>query len=144
MKQQLNCILLVDDDEPTNYLNKMILDKMNCARQIKIAQSGKEAIELLKKAYSKSGDSNVCQPDLILLDINMPAMDGWEFLELFRMIANGGQQKTVLVMLTTSLNPDDEIRSAGIEQVTAFKNKPLSREMMEDIMNSYFENNNNN
>lgn len=142
MKQQLNCILLVDDDEPTNYLNKMILDRMNCARQVKIAQSGKEALEVLKKAYDAAPGTGDCQPDLIFLDINMPAMDGWEFLELFRMIANRGSQKTVLVMLTTSLNPEDEIRSSGIAEVTAFKNKPLSREMIEDIMGTYFRNSN--
>ena len=82
MKTKLNCILLVDDDEPTNFLNQMVIEELDIAEQIRVAQNGQEALTYLKK--TGIGDENFPLPDLILLDINMPAMNGWEFLERYR------------------------------------------------------------
>lgn len=135
MKKKLKSILLIDDDEPTNFLNKMILEEMGCADSIAVAQSGREAISYLT---SSKNNEPFPMPDLIFLDINMPAMDGWEFLELFRIMADRREKKSVMVMLTTSLNPEDEIRSAGIAEVTSYKNKPLSKKMIEEIMQNHF------
>lgn len=73
---------------------------------------------------------------MIFLDINMPSMNGWEFIEQFRKIRSGSS--IVLVMLTTSLNPDDEFLSRKIPEITVFKNKPLTRTMVEGLLNEYF------
>src|SRR5258708_38807455 len=116
MSIQLNCILLIDDDEPTNFLNKMTLEQAGCTRQIRIAQSGQEALEYLQ--------ITVQRPDLIFLDINMPAMDGWEFLERYRGLPPARKADIVLIMLTTSLNPDDEKRTRTIPEVAGVLNKP--------------------
>jgi CheY-like chemotaxis protein len=130
MSIQLNCILLIDDDEPTNFLNKMTLEQAGCTRQIHIAQSGQEALDYLRDATPR--------PDLIFLDINMPAMDGWEFLERYRSLPPARKADIVLIMLTTSLNPDDELRTRAIPEVSGFENKPLNQEQLNNLLKKYF------
>jgi len=132
MSIQLNCILLIDDDEPTNFLNRLTLEQAGCARQIQVAQSGHEALEYLRNA--------ALRPDLIFLDINMPAMDGWEFLERYRGLPSSRKADIVLIMLTTSLNPDDEKRTLAIPEVSGFEHKPLSQEQLHVLLNRYFSN----
>src|SRR5215212_10175209 len=101
MERKLNCVLLIDDDEPTNFFNQIIIENTGCAEEIKTAQSGQEALEYLTN-ISGSDKSFPC-PDLIFLDINMPAMNGWEFLEKYRTLDGHLKGKVMIVMLTTSL-----------------------------------------
>ena len=140
MKEKLNTILLVDDDEPTNYLNKIILEEVGCAERIEVAQSAKEAINYLTGTgkYDQKGKT-IPPPELIFLDINMPAMDGWEFIDIYKELQKRG--KVVMVMLTTSLNPEDEERSKMIAEVSGYRNKPLTKEMVTEIIANYFRNN---
>ena len=130
MSKKLSTVLLIDDDEPTNYLNKLIIEETGCAEKIKVVQSGNEAIKYLAHTGKK-----VPPPELIFLDINMPAMDGWEFLEEYKKISKG---KVVMFMLTTSLNPDDEERSKMIKEISGFKNKPLTKEIVLEILENHF------
>jgi CheY-like chemotaxis protein len=134
--KQLNCILLIDDDEPTNFLNKMTLEQSGCTRHIRIAQSGQAALEYLRGVP----DNDCPRPDLIFLDINMPAMDGWEFLAQYQTLPAEKKADTVLIMLTTSLNPDDEKRTLQIPEVSGFENKPLNQSQMERLLKKYFSN----
>jgi CheY-like chemotaxis protein len=134
MSTQLNCILLIDDDEPTNFLNRLTLEQANCTRDIRIAQSGQEALDYLRD-YGKEQSP---RPDLIFLDINMPAMDGWEFLEKYRSLPPERKADIVLIMLTTSLNPDDELRTKSIPEVSGFENKPLSQHRVNHLLEKYF------
>lgn len=134
--KQLNCILLIDDDEPTNFLNKMTLEQSGCTRHIRIAQSGQAALE-----YLRGVPVDDCpRPDLIFLDINMPAMDGWEFLAQYQTLPVEKKADTVLIMLTTSLNPDDEKRTLEIPEVSGFENKPLNQGQLERLLKKYFSN----
>lgn len=134
MKNKLNCILLVDDDEPTNFLNKMILEDVNCAEDVKVAESGLSALNYLENATGEKGSS----PDLIFLDINMPAMNGWEFLERYSNLEKQHKANVVIVMLTTSLNPDDRAKASKIPDVSGFETKPLTPEKLESILKKYF------
>ena len=131
--KQLNCILLIDDDEPTNFLNKKTLEQSNCARHIKIAHSGQAALD-----YLRGSDDEYLRPDLIFLDINMPAMDGWEFLAQYKTLPKEKKADTILIMLTTSLNPDDEKRTLAIPEISGFEHKPLSKVRLEKLLNKYF------
>ena len=134
MSTQLNCILLIDDDEPTNFLNRLTLEQAGCTRDIRIAQSGQEALDYLRSC----GQDKPPRPDLIFLDINMPAMDGWEFLERYRSLPQERKADIVLIMLTTSLNPDDEVRTRSIPEVAGFENKPLSHQRLTLLLEKYF------
>ena len=136
MKNKLNCILLVDDDEPTNFLNKLILEEIDCAKTIQVADNGMSALNYLKKT---DGESNDCPcPDLIFLDINMPAMNGWEFLERYTQLEEHRKANVVVVMLTTSLNPDDRARASKFSDVSGFETKPLTAEKLENILQKHF------
>lgn len=138
MKTKLNCILLIDDDEPTNFLNRMTVEQSGCARHVVIAQSGQEALDFLM-GHGPGGTVVDClHPDLIFLDINMPAMDGWEFLEKYKQLPKEQKASIVLIMLTTSLNPDDEEKTRHIPEIAGFENKPLKEPQLEQILKKYF------
>jgi CheY-like chemotaxis protein len=135
MKSKLNSVLLIDDDEPTNIFTTIILEEYGCADYIHIAHSGPEALDYL------SGNAHAVKahrPDLIFLDINMPGMDGWEFLEEYKKLAKERHSKAIVVMLTTSLNPDDRIRADRIPEITCFESKPLTEEKINRILKEHF------
>jgi CheY-like chemotaxis protein len=137
MKQKLNCVLLIDDDEPTNFLSNMFIEDANCSKHIETTQSGQEALKYLSdslQAEDKSGP----YPDLIFLDINMPAMDGWEFLDKYKNLKKEDQQKVVIIMLTTSLNPDDALKAYESPEISGFENKPITNEKLDKILKKYF------
>ena len=134
MKQKLNCILLIDDDEATNYLNKMVVDKSGCTEKCIAVESGFDALEYLK---SKE-DGEYPQPDLIFLDINMPAMNGWEFLLEYEKLEACQQGHIVVVMLTTSLNPDDEEKANSLGYIEGFMSKPLTIPKLMSVVEKYF------
>ncbi|MBS1567193.1 MAG: response regulator [Bacteroidetes bacterium] len=134
MKKKLSCILLVDDDEPTNFLNRLTLEDAGCAERVQVAPGGQAALDYLVSA--DGGKTPL--PNLIFLDINMPAMDGWEFLSRYQELQKAQQAEVVVVMLTTSLNPEDEIRARGIPAISGFRCKPLTRDMLDSLMRVYF------
>lgn len=135
MERKLDCILLIDDDEPTNFLNQVIIESSGCTKQIKSVQSGEEALAYLK---NQCVDGTAFSPDLIFLDINMPAMNGWEFLEKYRTLTNEFKMKVVIVMLTTSLFPEDVALANEIPEVAAFEHKPLTEEKLKAILKKIF------
>lgn len=139
MTQKLNCILLIDDDEPTNFFSSMLLEQADCTEHIQIAESGQQALNYLTSSEQDSGHSiDFPCPAIIFLDINMPAMDGWEFLEKYRALEKKHQGKIIIIMLTTSLNPDDEVRAGKIPEISGFENKPLTIEMINRVVKNYY------
>lgn len=139
MNKKLACILLVDDDEPTNYLNRIILEQSHCVTNIQVVRSGQDALNYLtnKGSFARNG-REYPRPDLIFLDINMPAMDGWEFLEKYRQLPEDQKGRIVMIMLTTSLDPDDEQKAKEMPEIAGFRHKPLTKEMFEQTMREYF------
>jgi CheY-like chemotaxis protein len=133
------CILFIDDDEPTNFLNKLIVDEMRCAEHVQIVHSGREALDYLTQSgpYQNNGNSYP-RPDLIFLDINMPGMDGWEFLDHYKKLPDNQKGNIVMVMLTTSLNPDDAKAAEQYAEIAGFENKPLQSEIIQKILSRYF------
>ena len=130
--------MLIDDDEPTNFLNKMLIEETGVAHEVRVAQSAREALDYLSgKLPGITGDTPPA-PDLIFLDINMPAMDGWEFLDRYRQLPSAQKAAIVMIMLTTSLNPDDHLRAREIPEVSGFEHKPLKAHRLKEILESYF------
>ncbi len=132
MKRKLSCILLVDDDPDDNFFHQRIINKMNITDMIAVAKNGIEALEYLRK-------ENQCIPELIFLDINMPMMNGWEFLDEYKSLDAKQKARITIMMLTTSANPDDIKRANEIEDVTGIKTKPLSVEMLNEILAIHFQ-----
>lgn len=139
MKVKLNCILLVDDDEPTNFLNKIAIEEVECTHQIKVIPGAREALDYLSCAGQPAPKNKECPtPEIIFLDINMPAMDGWEFLEKYRQLPQAQKASIVMIMLTTSLNPDDQQRAGAIPEIDGFEHKPLRIDRLKEVLKNYF------
>ncbi|AEL28513.1 response regulator [Cyclobacterium sp. 1_MG-2023] len=134
MTKKVKCILLIDDDEPTNFLHKIIINDSGRAEKVVAVHSGFEALEYLEKMEG----GKYPQPELIFLDINMPAMNGWEFLEEYDQLDEGKKGKIVVVMLTTSINPDDKEKALSKGFINGFFNKPLTVEMIEKVIDENF------
>ena len=139
MKKKLNCVLLVDDNESDNFLHKRVLEKAGIANHIDVALNGQEALDfLIEKGRHGNPHSNYNQPELILLDINMPVMDGWEFLEVYNKLEATQKAKIVFIMLTTSLNPSDKVKAETLLDSNCFRYKPLTTGMINEIMENHF------
>jgi len=124
-------ILLVEDDAITNFINKRLINKMQETCCVGITYNGLEGIKYINSCIEDGRPV----PELILLDINMPVMDGFEFLEEFQKLRL--QQKVVIVMLTTSnhINDLDKLFRSGNSDIIA---KPLTDEKFASIMEKYF------
>lgn len=130
MKKKLNCILLIDDDSSCNFFHERLLKKMDCVESIEVASNGKEGLDFLKSKKNR--------PDIIFLDINMPKMNGWEFLEEYEKLSEEEKSKIIVVMLTSSLNPDDRTKAENFGTVKAFNPKYLDKEAVEKLLQDYF------
>lgn len=137
--KKLNSVLLIDDDMATNFISKMLIKKVGITEHIETTLNGREALDYLTNSgkYEKS-DGIFPKPMLILLDINMPVMDGWEFVEAFSKLEENQKENIVIVMLTSSLNPDDKEKASHFSVISGFQNKPLTMERLTLIMNTYF------
>lgn len=129
---KLSCTLLVDDDQVTNFTNQMLLEDMEVSEKVLVAHNGKEALQVIEQVCGEKD----C-PQLILLDINMPVMNGFEFLKVYEKLNLVQKKSVVIVMLTTSLNPHDVdlLKEAPIQD---FLNKPLTEEMVKALLKKHF------
>jgi CheY-like chemotaxis protein len=126
--------MLVDDDQNDNYFHSREIKKTNLAIVILTKNSGMEALEYLKS----KNDTNNIQPELIFLDINMPQMNGWEFLQEYNRLDKELQSGKIIMMLTSSKNPDEVRRAMTFSVVSDYISKPLTKEILEDIIKNYF------
>ena len=133
MKKKLNCIMLVDDNPDDNFMHQYVINDMQVCERIEVALNGEEAIEYLR-------DKADTPPELIFLDINMPRMNGWEFIDEYKHLDAEKKSKVVIMMLTTSVNPSDRERAERIQEITGFETKPLIRENLQKILDEHFAN----
>ena len=130
---KLDYVLLVDDDEVTNFVHESLLEGMDVAKELLVAKNGQEAIDLIRE-HCLGHDG--C-PSLIFLDINMPVMNGFEFLDAYHQLENDLNKSIIIVMLTSSLNPND-IERAKETGVNEFLNKPLTEENLKTVLDKHF------
>ena len=119
----LKKILLIDDHEAEHFLLKAMVSDYDDTIEVLSAYDGEEGLEILKQEHETL--------DCILLDINMPRMDGFEFLEAASEVLGPMFSQTSVAMLTTSLDPDDQRRAMAFPMVKAFLNKPLTHDHVE-------------
>jgi CheY-like chemotaxis protein len=138
MMTKINCILLVDDNEADNVLHKIVLDDANVCNYVKVATDGVNALEYIINAGKPGQEAEYPKPDLILLDINMPRMNGFEFLDEYHKLDERLKAKVTIVMLTTSLNPEDKKTATSYTEVKGFETKPLTLEILNELLEKYF------
>jgi CheY-like chemotaxis protein len=135
----LYCILLVDDDTATNVVNRIIINRLNLNTHIEVTLNGKQAMDYLtyKGQYNYSS-THPPQPGIIFLDINMPLMNGWEFIAEYDKLPKEQKENIIVVMVSSSLNPEDKKRAASNSTITKFVSKPLNREVIEKLVEENF------
>jgi CheY-like chemotaxis protein len=131
----LSMILLIDDDFTTNYLHKKIISKSEIDLPIEVANNGKEGIDKLLALNKTINDKDTLV--LIFLDINMPVMDGWGFLEIFNEIKSTLNFGTNLFIVSSSINPDDEDRAKNDPEVLDYFPKPLTVDRLLKLKANY-------
>lgn len=126
--KKLKSIMLIDDNADDNFFHERVIKKCQAAERVIIEQSAEAALDFLQLNEQNP-------PDLIFLDINMPGMNGWEFLNEYAKLKKN-QQRPVVIMLTTSENPDDLAKAASITY--DLRSKPLTKEILEEVIGKYF------
>jgi CheY-like chemotaxis protein len=134
--KKINCILLVDDNETDNEFHISRILKSGVCDNGKVAEDGQKGLEYIHKAIQD--DTEYPKPDIIFLDINMPKVNGFEFLEEYHKLADGMKSKTIIIMLSTSLNPDDRAKALKYKEVGEFQYKPLTIDVIKEISEKYF------
>jgi CheY-like chemotaxis protein len=125
--------MLIDDNEDDNFFHSRVIRKNGLADNVLVMPSAREALE-----YLKLKDPKRIKPDLILLDINMPGMNGWEFLDAYQGLEKDERSDMIIVMLTTSENPDDRRKSLAFNFVCNFQTKPLTKEKLQEVITENF------
>ncbi len=129
--KKFNSILLIDDNPAENNYNKIVIEDMNIADNIEIAENGLDALNYLN-------NTNNPFPELIILDLYIPKMNGWEFIEEYRKFDSIKKSDTILVILSNTSNPADIKRAKEIKEVTDFELKPLNSHKLNEILERNF------
>jgi len=134
MPKPIRCILLVDDDPDDNFFHQLVIEESGYCETVRIAENGQKALDYL----TQTDHPDYLQPDVIMLDINMPGMNGFEFLDRYHQLPASQKSRLILLMLTTSLNPADRQRAIGMGEVAGYYSKPLTKDMIQKVVDTYF------
>jgi CheY-like chemotaxis protein len=141
MMKKLSGVLLIDDDDTTNFLNQRLLDRMKVTDHVRTFVNGKQAFDYLYNVsnnnYEKE-NNEYFKPELIFLDINMPVMDGFEMLELYERLDSNFRKNIVMAVLTTSTHPQDT--SSSKRYNAEYLTKPLTTEKVNALLKKHFAN----
>jgi CheY-like chemotaxis protein len=131
-EKKYRTVMLIDDNEIDNLINQKMIEAASVTENIYTHTGAKSAIEFLRN-MEKMDVAEKVLPDVIFLDIDMPLMDGFQFLEEFEKLGSVAKNKCKIVMLTSSINPQDYSRSKKYTNVKMYLNKPLSHESISKL-----------
>ena len=128
-KPPYSFVMLIDEDQIDNIINQKIIESNQFAEKIQVFQTGQRALDYLAENFQ----DETKLPDLIFLDINMPIMDGFQFLEEFEKLQEPVLDKCKIIMLSSSISPRDIDRAASNKFVKKYLNKPLNSRYLQAI-----------
>lgn len=130
MEYKYKKAMVIDDNQIDLYIAEMIMATTKFAEKVICVSSAKEALAYLKPLYESPEEL----PSLIFLDINMPEMTGFDFLNEYQHLPENIRQKCIIMMLTTSLDEDDRMQAEGNQFVRKFLNKPLDKDKLDQLI----------
>lgn len=120
-------ILLIDDDDVFNFVHKRIIERIEMGVEVVVMDSCRLALDYLST-------SNLVMPDFIFLDINMPEMNGFDFLDAASSLPDEVQSEMRVVFVTSSLNEADVTKAQSYPMVIGFQDKPLNAEVITKLL----------
>lgn len=127
----LDKILLLDDNKATNYIHAKFIKKADCTKNLVSFEVGAEALKYL-------ADRKNSFPNLLFIDINMPTMDAWEFLDNYRSLARKEKNSAIIILLTTSLSPSDRDKVKAYSEINTLILKPLNPNSISFVLKQFF------
>lgn len=122
----INKLAIVDDDEAFVFLTKEIVSDTNMVKTINVFRNGQEALNFIETHKSNKEEL----PEIMLLDLSMPVMDGWEFLEEYARVIPSLAKQILIYICTSSISPDDVYRAKTVSSVSDFIVKPVTQDKL--------------
>lgn len=133
MPRPIRCILLVDDDPDDNFLHQLVIEDSGLCDQVRVTTTGMEALQYLTDV----AHPEYVRPDIILTDINLPGMNGFEFMEQYQQLDESLKSRLAVLVLSTSLNPRDTKQAALYPEIKGYYAKPLTTKLLQAIVAQY-------
>jgi len=132
----INRFILVDDEEANNFYHQIVIGGLFPEANVMSFTDGKSALDYLKNEHSDYNQENPELKSAILLDINMPEMNGWEFLDEYEGLEREQRADYVIALVTSSQNPKDVEKAKSYNLVKEYVIKPLTEENLKDLIES--------
>lgn len=134
MKKKLCNILLIDDSAADNFISNRIINKAAVAETVTTTTGAREALDFLTKAVN----GQFPKPEIIFLDINMPGMSGWDFLDEYKLLDEAQKAGIVVCMLSTSNAHIDRKKAEEYDDIKDYSSKPLTKEKLMELIKQHF------
>ena len=128
--KKINTFCIIDDDDIYQFTTSILLKKTDLVNKIILFSNGLKAINFLKDEIDNI--ENI--PDVLFLDINMPVMDGWEFLEQYLLIKHMMPKTVVIYMVSSSVDERDVLKAKSISALSGYMVKPISSENIKEVI----------
>ncbi|MBF6641986.1 response regulator [Flavobacterium sp. J49] len=128
--KKIELLALVDDDDTFVFITKRIIEKTNHVKEIKVFGNGLDALNYLKENLN----SEYKLPDVIFLDLSMPIMDGWQFLDEFTSLESQKTSKIIIYVCSSSISPHDIMKAKKMSAVSDFIIKPVTKDKFSEII----------
>lgn len=123
-------VMLIDDNELDNFINQKVIESCKFADKIYTSTNGQSALEFLKNLILNMDLIDAIFPQVLFVDINMPLMDGFQFITEFEKLSDAVRKRCKVAVLTSSINPEDKVKAVGLKSDVVFLNKPLNTESL--------------
>lgn len=137
MRQKLDKVLLIDDSDADNFIHQRVIKKADITNNVIVKKSGQEALDYLSTLLE---NELYPMPNLVFLDINMPGMNGWEFLEQYEKLPLNQKAEIIVCMLTTSISETDKKKAETLPQIKSYQHKPLTQDSLMEVLETFFPN----